>query len=112
MNFFDVRQEKNLVYGTKYFSDPPHIHSAIWEFFARVADKRGRCYLGAIALAFPGGLPFSGTFTTGPGSAHLITITTKKTARGTITFSHQSKSTSAAVWELFVLCEENWAPYI
>ena len=22
-------QGKNLVYGTKYFSDPPHIHSAI-----------------------------------------------------------------------------------
>ena len=37
MNFFDVRQEKNLVYGTKYFSDPPHIHSAILEFFAHFA---------------------------------------------------------------------------
>ena len=34
MNFFYPGQEKNLVYGTKYFSDPPHIHSAILEFFA------------------------------------------------------------------------------
>ena len=33
MTFFCAGQEKNLVYGTKYFSYPPHIHSAILEFF-------------------------------------------------------------------------------
>ena len=68
MNFLGAGQEKNLVYGTKYFSDPPHIHSAILEFFAHFGiqqtrqERNGRTTLSLTSSCQGGGNCLEGHF--------------------------------------------------